>query len=314
MQNKSKIYVSGHNGLAGSAIVRKLVSEGYDNLVLRTSKELDLRDNNEVMAFFEKETPEYIIFAAGTVGGIMANMKYPADFIFNNLSMIVNVIDAAYKNKVKKLLYLGSSCIYPKSCEQPIKEEYIMSGELERTNKPYAIAKLAGIELCHSYNKQYKTDYICLVPTNLFGINDNYNLERSHLVAALIRKIYEAKRVGKPFVQLWGTGKVLREILSSDSLADACLFFMNNYSGNDIINIGSGLDYQISDLAQIIKDISGYKGAIEFDTSKPDGMYKKQLDVSRASNLGWNSKNNLIDDLTKAYNDFAVNYRHYCTD
>lgn len=312
MDRNSKIYIAGHNGLVGSSLVRKLKSEGYTNLLIRSSHELDLRDREKVISFFENEKPEYVFFAAGKVGGIMANIKFPADFIFNNLAMIVNVIDAAYKNKVKKLLYLGSSCIYPKNAKQPIKEEYLLTGELEETNKPYAIAKLAGIELCQSFNKQYGTDYICLVPTNMFGINDNYDLEQSHLVAALIRKFYEAKKENKPSVKLWGTGQVLREVLCTDELAEACIFFMNNYSGGNIINIGSGIDHSISDLAKTIKDISGFEGAIEFDTSKPDGMHKKQLDVAKATNLGWKTKSSLIEDLTKTYTDFAMNYERYC--
>ena len=314
MEKNSKIFVAGHNGLVGSAIARKLTLEGYDNLVTRNSKDLDLRDARDVADFFTQEKPEYVFFAAGTVGGIMANIKYPADFIFNNLSMIVNVVENSYKAKVKRMLYLGSSCIYPKNSQQPIKEEYLLSGELEETNKPYAIAKLAGIELCSAFNKQYGTDYICLIPTNLFGINDNYDLEKSHLVAALIRKIYEAKLEGKKSVILWGTGKVLREILSSDELADACLFFMNNYTGNDVINIGSGVDCFVSDLANLIKDIAGYKGFIEFDASKPDGMYKKQLDVKKSTSIGWVAKNQLREDLSRTYNDFVDNYRQYCRD
>lgn len=230
MERKSKIFVAGHNGLVGSAIIRKLVSQGFDNLVLRDSKELDLRDNTGVTTFFAEESPDYVFFAAGTVGGIMANIKYPASFIYDNIAMIVNVIDASYKNKVKKLLYLGSSCIYPKNSSQPIKEEYLLKGEFEETNRPYAIAKLAGIELCQSYNSQYGTDNICLIPTNLFGINDNYDIENSHLVAALIRKIFEAKFENKPYVKLWGTGNVLREILCSDEVADACIYC--NYSAS----------------------------------------------------------------------------------
>lgn len=311
MEKKSKIYIAGHTGLVGSALVRKLSSEGYTNLMLPSSHELDLRVDERVINFFENEKPEYVFFAAGKVGGIMANIKYPANFIYDNLTMIVNVISASYKNKIKKLLYLGSSCIYPKNSNQPIKEEYLLSGQLEETNKPYAIAKLAGIELCQSYNKQFGTDYICLIPTNIFGINDNYDPEQSHLVAALIKKFYEAKRNNTPFVNLWGTGQVLREILFSDELADACLFFMNNYSGSDIINIGSGEDYFISDLAKAIKEISGYKGAIEFDPSKPDGMKKKQLDITRATNLGWKAKGNLLEDLKRTYNDFVQNYGKY---
>jgi len=312
MKKDSRIFVAGHNGLVGSAIMRMLTSEGYENIIVRSSGELDLRNQECVLSFFSEEKPEYVFFAAGTVGGILANINYPADFIYNNLAMIVNVIDASYKHKVKKLLYLGSSCIYPKNSKQPIKEEYLLSGELEETNKSYALAKLAGIELCQSYNKQYDTDYICLIPTNMFGINDNYDLERSHLVAALIRKFHESKCENKPLIKLWGTGQVLREVLCSDELADACLFFMNNYSGSNIINIGSGIDYTISDLANTIKEISGYEGVIEFDTNKPDGMKKKQLDVTRASNLGWETKGNLIEDLTKTYVDFLMNYERYC--
>ncbi len=311
MDLNSKIYVAGHSGLVGSAILRRLLNDGYKNIVIKGSKELDLRDSTVVLKFFENENPEYVFFAAGTVGGIMANIKYPVDFIYNNLAMIVNVINASYKSNVKKLLYLGSSCIYPKKAGQPIREEYLLNGGLEETNKPYAIAKIAGIELCQSFNKQYGTDYICLVPTNMFGIGDNYDLERSHLVAALIRKIHEAKIENKSSMKLWGTGKVLREVLCSDELADACLFFINNYSGNDIINIGSGIDHYVSDLAKIIKDIVGYEGEIEFDPSKPDGMFKKQLDVSKASKLGWNAKNNLIEDLRKTYDDFVLNYKNY---
>ncbi|MBC7475210.1 MAG: GDP-L-fucose synthase, partial [Candidatus Sericytochromatia bacterium] len=254
MDKQAKIYVAGHNGLAGSAIVRKLTIEGYNNLLLKTSKELDLRDKTAVYNFFEEEKPEYVFFAAGTVGGIMANKTYPADFIFDNVAMIFNTVDAAYKSKVKKLLYLGSSCIYPKMASQPIKEEYLLTGPLEETNKPYALAKIAGIELCASYNKQYGTNYIALMPTNLFGLKDNYDLNNSHLVAALIRKFYEAKLNNKPFVELWGTGNPRREILSSDQLADACLHFMNTYNENEIINIGKGEDYAINEIAAIIKE------------------------------------------------------------
>ena len=312
MNKYSKIYVAGSKGLVGSAITKKLLTEGYKNLLLPDSKILDLRNTQLVLDFFDKEKPEYVFFAAGTVGGIMANIKYPADFIFNNILIITNVINASYKSKIKKLLYLGSSCIYPKSAKQPIKEEYLLTGELEETNKPYAIAKIAGIELCHSFNKQFGTDYIALVPTNLFGINDNYDSENSHLIAALIRKFHEAKIENKPSVTLWGTGRVYREVLSSDEVADACLFFMNNYSGNDIFNIGSGKDYYISDLANTIKDIVKYDGKIEFDKSKPDGMYKKQLDIDRASQFGWNAKNNLIEDLSRTYIDFETNYNKYC--
>ncbi|MCW3111214.1 MAG: ger2 [Segetibacter sp.] len=313
MEKDSKIFVAGHNGLVGSAIVRKLLKEGYTNIILKTSRELDLRDKTALANFFSTNKPEYIFFAAGTVGGIMANKTYPADFIFNNVMMIFNTIDAAYKNKVKKLLYLGSSCIYPKVAVQPIKEEYLLTGSLEETNKPYALAKIAGIELCTSYNKQYGTNYIALMPTNLFGINDNYDLQNSHLVAALIRKFYEAKINNKSFVELWGSGTPRREVLSSDQLAEACIYFMNNYDGDDIINIGKGEDFSIRELAEMIKAISGYNGEIKFDVTKPDGTMKKQLDISRAAALGWKAKDTLAIDLKMAYDDFSGNYSNYTT-
>lgn len=311
MQIDSKIFVAGHKGLVGSAIVRRLMVDGHENLLLRSSKELDLRKGEDVSGFFAKEQPEYVFFAAGTVGGIMANKTYPADFIFNNLTMIVNTLKAAHEAGVKKLLYLGSSCIYPKNSLQPIKEEYLLSGFLEESNKPYALAKIAGIELCTSFNKQYGTDYICLMPTNLFGVNDNYDLNNSHLVAALIRKFYEAKLNSQPYVELWGTGTPKREILSSDEVADACLFFMNTYSGNDIINIGRGLDYSIAEIADIIKEISEYRGEIKYDSSKPDGTPRKLLNTTRSERLGWKSSSNMIEDLKVAYNDFCSNYQTY---
>lgn len=311
MQKEDKIYVAGHKGLVGSAIHRRLQQEGYTNLVVKTSKELDLRNQASVEAFFATEKPEYVFFAAGTVGGIMANKTYPGDFIFNNVIMIFNTLEAARKNNIKKFLYLGSSCIYPKNAAQPIKEDYMLTDTLEETNKPYALAKIAGVELCISYNKQYGTNNICLMPTNMFGVNDNYDSQNSHLVAALIRKFYEAKANKVPHVMLWGTGTPKREILSSDQLADACLYFMQNYTGNEIINIGSGEDIMIKDLAQKIKHISGYDGEIQFDTTKPDGTMKKQLDVSRASELGWTSEDIVDADLEKAYKDFSDNYIQY---
>ncbi len=311
MNKEDKIFVAGHKGLVGSAIVRKLQKENYSNIIVKTSKELDLRDKAVVSDFFAVEKPQYVFFAAGTVGGIMANKTYPADFIYNNVSMIFNTIDAAYKNQVTKLLYLGSSCIYPKNCPQPIKEEYLLTDELEETNKPYALAKIAGIELCTSYNKQYQTDFISLMPTNMFGINDNYDLQNSHLIAALIRRFYEAKEKQAPFVELWGTGTPKREVLSSEKLADACFYFMLNYTGSNIINIGSGKDHTIRELAEMIKSISGYEGEIKFDSSKPDGTMKKQLDVSRASKLGWTAESDISGDLQKAYKDFSENYYQY---
>ncbi len=309
MEKNAKIFVAGSNGLAGSAIVRKLSNEGYYNLLIPSSNELDLRINEKVLSFFIKEQPEYVFFAAGTVGGIMANKTYPADFISNNISIILNTLQASLQTGVKKLLYLGSSCIYPKHSEQPIKEEYLLSGFLEESNRPYAIAKIAGIELCQSFNKQFNTDYICLMPTNLFGINDNYDSQNSHLVAALIRKFYEAKLQGNKIVEIWGTGSPKREILCSDELADASLYFMNTYSGNDIINIGSGVDYTISEIASFIKDISGFDGEIKYDLSKPNGTPRKLLDSSRAELLGWKSKSDLLNDLSKAYDDFDKTFQ-----
>jgi len=311
MEKGSKIFVAGNNGLAGSAIVRKLSADGYSNLLIPSSKELDLRISENVSNYFLKERPEYVFFAAGTVGGIMANKTYPADFIVNNISIILNTLQASFKADVRKLVYLGSSCIYPKDSQQPIKEEYLLSGFLEESNKPYAIAKIAGIELCQSFNRQYKTNYICLMPTNLFGINDNYNLNNSHLVAALIRKFHEAKLANKEYVEIWGSGTPKREILCSDDLADACLYFMNVYSGNGIINIGCGVDYTISEIASFIKKISGFAGEIKYDVSKPDGTHRKLLDTGKAEVLGWKSKGDLQSDLLKAYLDFVKNYYSY---
>ncbi|MBM3700837.1 MAG: GDP-L-fucose synthase [Actinobacteria bacterium] len=311
MKKDSIIFIAGHNGLVGSAIMRKLKSEGYERIIFRPSGELDLRSQESVVSFFSKEKPEYIFFAAGTVGGIMANKSYPGDFIYDNLMIISNTLQAARINKVKKFLYLGSSCIYPKNSIQPIKEEYLLTGELEETNKPYALAKIAGIEMCYSFNKQFDMNNICLIPTNIFGINDNYDLTNSHLVAALIRKFHEAKINNSPYVELWGTGTPQREILCSDELANACLFFMLNYNGNEIINIGVGKDYTISQIAEIIKNVTNYKGQIKFDSSKPDGTIKKQLDVSRASNLGWSSTSDLQTDLRRTYLDFITNYNKY---
>ena len=311
MKKESKIYIAGHKGMVGSAIVRKLDDEGFNNLLTRSSKELDLRNQVDVFNFFEKERPEYVFFAAGTVGGIVANKSYPADFIYNNLSMMLNTLNGARSFDVKKLLYLGSSCIYPKNSVQPIKEEYLLSNMLEESNKPYALAKIAGIELCQSFNRQYGTNYISLMPTNLFGINDNYDSQNSHLVAALIRKFYEATLNNEEFVELWGTGSPRREIVSSDQIASACLYFMLHYNESEIVNIGVGVDYKISEIADLLRDISGFKGQIKYDTSKPDGTPKKQLDVDRARKLGWVANSDLISDLTATYNDFIINYSDY---
>lgn len=311
MNKESRIFVAGHNGLVGSAILRKLRSEGYENVILRSSSELDLRDQISVNSFFSTEKPEYVFFAAGTVGGIMANVSYPADFIYNNLMMISNSLYAAKESKVKKFLYLGSSCIYPKNAPQPMHEDYLLTGALEETNKAYALAKISGIEMCLSFNKQFGMNNICLIPTNMFGINDNYHLSNSHLIAALIRKFHEAKLNDLPFVELWGTGTPRREILSSDELAEACLYFMMNYSGNDVVNIGVGKDFSISEIAQMIKSVTKYEGQIKYDASKPDGTKRKLLDTTRAINIGWSSDSDLLDDLSKTYLDFVKNYTIY---
>ena len=299
--------MAGHRGLVGSAIVRKLTEKGYQNLVYRTRKELDLRDKNQVDEFFEREKPEYVFLAAAKVGGIVANNEFPADFIRDNLMIQTNVIDAAYRNGVKKLLFLGSTCIYPKFAPQPLKEEYLLTGELEPTNEPYAIAKIAGIKMCQSYNRQYGTKYISVMPTNLYGPNDNFDLHTSHVLPALIRKFHEAKENNAPYVEVWGTGTPRREFLYSDDLADACIFLMKNYEGNEIINIGVGKDISIKELAEKIKNVVGYQGEIKFDTSKPDGTPRKLVDVSRINALGWKASISLDEGLQKVYQWFLEN-------
>ncbi|KIP20463.1 GDP-L-fucose synthase [Anoxybacillus ayderensis] len=307
MNKDAKIYVAGHRGLVGSAILRKLQADGYTNLVYKTSQELDLRDRNQVDRFFEEEKPEYVFLAAAKVGGIVANNEYPADFIRDNLMIQTNVIDAAYRNGVKKLLFLGSTCIYPKFAPQPLKEEYLLTGELEPTNEPYAIAKIAGIKMCQSYNRQYGTKYISVMPTNLYGPNDNFDLHTSHVLPALIRKFHEAKENNAPYVEVWGTGTPRREFLYSDDLADACVFLMNNYEGNEIVNVGVGEDISIKELAEKIKNIVGYKGEIKFDTTKPDGTPRKLVDVSKINALGWKASISLEEGLQKAYQWFLDN-------
>lgn len=304
---KDKIYVAGHRGLVGSAILRKLQADGYTNLIYKTSKELDLRDRNQVEKFFEQEKPDYVFLAAAKVGGIIANNEYPADFIRDNLMIQTNVIDAAYRNGVKKLLFLGSTCIYPKFAPQPLKEEYLLTGELEPTNEPYAIAKIAGIKMCQSYNRQYGTKYISVMPTNLYGPNDNFDLHTSHVLPALIRKFHEAKENNAPYVEVWGTGTPRREFLHSDDLADACVFLMNNYEGNEIINVGVGEDITIKELAEKIKNIVGFKGEIKFDTTKPDGTPRKLVDVSKINALGWKASISLEEGLQKVYQWFLNN-------
>ena len=300
MEKESKIYVAGHRGLVGSAILHNLQEEGYNNIVIRTHRELDLCNQQEVRAFFEKERPEYIFLAAAKVGGILANSTYPADFIYNNLAIQIYAIHNAYLYGVKKLLFLGSSCIYPKFAPQPMKEEYLLTGILEPTNESYAIAKISGIKMCQAYNKQYGTNFISVMPTNLYGPGDNFDLETSHVLSALIRKFHEAKLSGQP-VTVWGTGTPRREFLYVNDLAEACIFLMNCYDGEDIINIGTGLDISIKELAGFISEVIGYRGEIIFDTGKPDGMQRKLLDVTRINSLGWKAKTDLREGIEKTY-------------
>jgi GDP-L-fucose synthase len=307
MEKSSKIFVAGHRGMVGSAIVRKLNSEGYNNLILKTSKELDLRNQAAVELFFANEKPDYVFLAAAKVGGIHANNTFRADFLYDNLIMESNIIHQSYVHKVKKLLFLGSSCIYPKLAPQPLKEEYLLSGFLESSNEPYAIAKIAGIKLCENYRRQYGCDFISAMPTNLYGPNDNYNLDTSHVIPALIRKFHEGKLKNAPAVQVWGTGNPLREFLHVDDLAEACLFLMNNYSEELFINIGTGTDLSIKALAQMISDIVGYKGAISYDATKPDGTPKKLMDVSRILKMGWKPTITLEQGLRKVFEDTFLN-------
>ncbi|MEJ2055061.1 MAG: GDP-L-fucose synthase [Calditrichaceae bacterium] len=309
MKKDSKIYIAGHAGMVGSAITRKLQSQGHNNLILKNLDELDLLDQAATRTFFEQEKPEYVFLAAAKVGGILANNTYRAQFIYENIQIQNNVIHSAYLNGVKKLLFLGSSCIYPKLAPQPIKEEYLLTGLLESTNEPYAIAKIAGIKMCQAYNDQHGTDFISVMPTNLYGPNDNFDLKTSHVLPALIRKCHEAKLADSPFLEIWGTGKPLREFLHVDDLADACYFLMQTYSGNDFLNIGTGKDITIKDLALLIADVVGYKGELQFDTSKPDGTPRKLLDVSRLHKAGWKEKYSLREGLTMTYNWYLDNKR-----
>jgi GDP-L-fucose synthase len=304
MNKNAKIYIAGHMGLVGSAIVRELKKQGYANLVYKTRKELDLLDPVAVSKFFAEEKPEYIFLAAAKVGGIMANKNYPADFIYENLTIQMNIINNSYLNKAKKLLFLGSSCIYPRMCPQPIKEEYLLTSELEPSNKAYAVAKIAGIVACQSYNQQYGTNFISVMPTNLYGPNDNFDLETSHVLPAMIRKFHDAKVNNKSEMTLWGTGVAQREFLHVDDLANACVFLMNNYNDSEIVNIGTGEDLSIKELAKMIKDVVGYEGKINWDATKPDGTPRKLLDVSRLNNLGWKYKIKLIDGLKTTYEYF----------
>lgn len=307
MDKDSKIYVAGHNGLVGSAICRQLESQGYKNIIKRSHLELDLTRQIDVENFFKQEKPEYVFLAAAKVGGIKANATYPADFIMDNIKIEFNIIDSAFKNEVKKLLFLGSTCIYPKNCPQPIKEEYLLTSELEKTNEAYALAKIAGLKACSYYKKQYGANFISAMPCNLYGIGDNFDLENSHVLPALIRKFHEAKIKNLDTVEVWGTGKPLREFLFSDDLGKACIFLMNNYNGNEHINVGFGTDLSIKELAEIIKEIVGFKGQIVFDVSKPDGTFKKLTDITKIKNLGWSPKTNLKDGIQIVYKWFLKN-------
>ena len=307
MNKNSKIYVAGHRGLVGSAIVRNLQSEGYTNIITRTHSELDLTDQQSVRRFFEEEKPEYVFLAAAKVGGIHANNTYPADFIYDNLMIECNVIKAAHDFNVKKLLFLGSSCIYPKMSPQPIKEEYLLSGYLEPTNEAYAIAKIAGLKMCQYFKKRYGDNFISCMPTNLYGPNDNFDLQNSHVLPALIRKFHEAKVEDKPYVEIWGTGTPRREFLYVDDMADACVFLMKNYDGEETVNIGTGNDITIKELAEITKEVIGYEGELKFDTSKPDGTPRKLLDVSKLNELGWKYKVELKEGITKVYKWYLKN-------
>ena len=307
MEKTSKIYVAGHNGMVGSAIVRELKKQGYNNIITKSRKDLDLINQDAVNAFFEKENPEYIFLAAARVGGIGANSTYPADFLYENMMIEMNVIHTAFKNKCKKLLFLGSSCIYPRMAEQPIKESSLLSSSLEPTNEAYALAKISGLKYCEYLNKQYGTDYISVMPTNLYGPNDNYHPTNSHVLPAFIRKFHEAKEKGLTEVTCWGDGSPLREFLYVDDLANLCVFLMNNYSGNETINAGTGKELSIKELANLIADIVGYNGEIKWDTSKPNGTPRKLLDISKSKQLGWKYTTEIENGIKLSYKDFLNN-------
>jgi GDP-L-fucose synthase len=301
MEKTSKIYIAGHRGMVGSAIARRLKQDGFNNFVTRNSSELDLRNQQAVNDFFEKEKPEYVFLAAAKVGGIVANNTYRAEFLYDNLMIESHIIHASYLNGVKKLLFLGSSCIYPKMAPQPLKEEYLLTGLLESTNEPYAIAKIAGIKLCEAYRDQYGCNFISAMPTNLYGPGDNYHLQNSHVIPALIRKFHEAKQNGTDSVEIWGTGSPLREFMYADDLADACVFLMKQYNDRLFMNIGTGQEVTIKELAGLVKETVGFEGSIRFDTSKPDGTPRKLMDSSRLHNLGWKHSLSLKDGLKKTY-------------
>lgn len=307
MEKEAKIYVAGHRGMVGSAIIRQLEKEGYHNIITRTHKELNLCRQDEVEKFFAEEKPDYVFLAAAKVGGIMANNDALADFMYENMVLEMNVIHEAWKNGCKKLMFLGSSCIYPRMAPQPMKESCLLTSELEKTNEAYALAKISGLKYCEFLNRQYGTDYISVMPTNLYGPNDNYHPEHSHVLPALIRRFHEAKVSGAKEVTCWGTGAPLREFLYVDDLADACVFLMNNYSGNETVNLGTGKELTIKELAELVADVIGYEGEIKWDTTKPDGTPRKLLDVSKLENLGWKYKTELRDGIGLAYEDFLNN-------
>jgi GDP-L-fucose synthase len=311
VEKSAKIYIAGHRGMVGSAIHRKLVSEGFNNLVLKTSSELDLRDQSAVRSFFETERPEYIFLAAAKVGGILANNIYRAEFLHDNLLIQNNVIDSAYRSGATKLMFLGSSCIYPKLAPQPLREDSLLTGLLEPTNEPYAIAKIAGIKMCEAYRAQYGCNFISVMPTNLYGPNDNYDLNNSHVLPAMIRKFHEAKEENRPAVELWGTGSPLREFLHADDLADACYFLMQNYNEPGFVNVGVGADVTIKSLAEMIRDIVGYDGDINWNTDKPDGTPRKLMDVGKLHGLGWKHRIELEDGIRVTYQDFLQKRETY---
>lgn len=309
MNKQDKIFVAGHRGMVGSAIVRKLIKEGYQNIITRTSTELNLMDQKEVNSFFETEKPDYVFLAAAKVGGIHANNTYRAEFLYNNLMIEANVIHAAHCHQVKKLLFLGSSCIYPKMAPQPLTENALLTGELESTNEPYAIAKIAGIKLCESYRDQYDDNFISAMPTNLYGPNDNYDLNNSHVLPALIRKFHEAKIHNQSQVEVWGTGAPLREFLHVDDLADACYFLMLQYNDKGFVNVGTGNDLSIKDLAEMVKDIIGFEGELVWNTSKPDGTPRKLMNVDKIESLGWKHQIGLNEGIKSVYEEFVQNYK-----
>lgn len=311
MEKSAKIYIAGHRGMVGSAILRKLESEGFHNIITRTSSELDLRNQADVRAFFETERPDYVFLAAAKVGGIMANNIYRAEFLNDNLLIQNNVIDSAYHTDAKKLMFLGSSCIYPKLAPQPLREDSLLTGLLEPTNEPYAIAKIAGIKMCEAYRSQYGCNFISVMPTNLYGPNDNYDLNNSHVLPAMIRKFHEAKEEGKPFVELWGTGSPLREFLHADDLAAACYFLMQNYNEAGFLNIGVGSDVTIKHLAEMIRNVVGFEGEIKWNTDKPDGTPRKLMDVSKLHALGWKHTIDLEEGISRTYQDFLEKIETY---